>query len=296
MSDTALPVHSHTPQGTTHLPGTPAIPDSLGTQAYWAVADAWTIAERDILHWVRQPFNLMVGLLFPVIIAVMMGYVFGGAMTIPGGGGYFAYLMPGIFAQTMLFGVMETFTNVTTDAQRGVTDRFRAMPISSAAVVLGRSIADMLNSTVGLALMVGCGLLVGWRWEQGVGRALLAIGLLLLLRFSFLWMGIYLGLVLKRPEAIMTFQILIWPIAFLSNVYAPPESMPVVLGTVVEWNPISATVTAARSLFGNPGGVPGGEAASWVTQNALLMALVWPLVILAIFFPLSVRSYRHLSR
>jgi ABC-2 type transport system permease protein len=273
-------------------PAMPAMPTSLSAQAYWAVADAWTIAERDIRHWLREPFNLIVGLLFPVMVALMMGYVFGGAMTIPGGGDYRPYLMPGIFALTMLFGVVETFTNVSTDASRGVTDRFRSMPISTAAVVLGRSIADMLNSTVGLAAMVLCGLLVGWNWHHGLGNALLAVGLLLLLRFAFLWLGIYLGLVLKRPEAVMTFQILIWPIGFLSNIYAPPETMPSVLGAMVEWNPVSATVTATRSLFGNP----SGDSTSWVTQNALLMAVVWPLLILAVFFPLSVRSYRRLSR
>jgi ABC-type multidrug transport system permease subunit len=275
---------------------TPVMPTSLAARFSWALVDGWTIAERDIRHWLRQPFNLMVGLLFPVIIALMMGYVFGGAMTLPGGGDYFAFLMPGIFAQTMLFGVMETFTNITTDAQRGVTDRFRSLPISSAAVVLGRSIADMINSTVGLAAMLGCGLVVGWRWQMGLGNALLAIGLLLLLRFSFLWLGIYLGLVLKRPEAVMTFQILIWPIAFLSSVYAPPETMPAVLGTVVEWNPISATVGATRALFGNPAGTVGGEDASWVVQNALLMAAIWPLLLVVTFLPLSVRAYRHLNR
>ena len=281
--------------GTSGTLGVPAMPGGLVAHTYWAVVDAWTIAERDIRHWLRQPFQLGVGLLFPVMIALMMGYVFGGAMTIPGGGDYLAYLMPGIFAQTMLFGVVETFTNVTTDANRGVTDRFRSMPISPSAVVLGRSMADMLNSTVGLTAMLLCGLVVGWRW-QGIGAGLLALGLLLWLRFSFLWLGIYLGLVLKRPEAVMTFQILIWPLGFLSNVYAPPETMPAILGAIVEWNPISASVSAVRALFGNPGGQVVGEAASWVTQNALLMAVVWPLLIVAIFFPLSVRSYRRLSR
>jgi ABC-2 type transport system permease protein len=270
----------------------PAMPTSLAARTAWALIDAWTIAERDIRHWLRQPFNLAVGLLFPVIIALMMGYVFGGAMALPGGGDYFAFLMPGIYAQTMLFGVMETFTNVTTDAQRGVTDRFRSLPISSAAVVLGRSIADMLNSSVGLFLMILCGLVVGWRWHLGFGNALLAVGLLLLLRFSFLWLGIYLALVLKRPEAVMTFQVLIWPIAFLSSVYAPPEAMPTALGAIVEWNPLSSTVGATRALFGNPSGSTGGEATSWVVQNALFMAIL----LVAAFLPLSMRAYRRLSR
>lgn len=183
-------------------------------------------------------------------------------------------------------------TSVATDAAKGVTDRFRSMPMSPSAVVLGRSIADMLNSALGLSVMVACGLLIGWRWHGTVGEALLAIGLLLGLRFSLLWVGTYLGLVVGGPESVMAVQILIWPILFLSNTFVPPETMPGWLGAITEWNPLSATVAATRELFGNPGW--GGD--SWIAQNALLMAVLWPLAILAVFFPLSVRRYRSLSR
>jgi len=270
----------------------PEIPRTPLQRLRWAAVDGWTITRRDLAHWARQPGLVAVGLLFPVMIVLMFGYLFGGGISVPGGGNYREFLMPGMFAMTMVFGIEATFTAVSTDAARGVTDRFRSMPMAGSAVVVGRSAADMLNSVAGLAVMAACGLAVGWQWHNGVGDALLAFGLLLLLRFALLWMGIYLGLAVGNPEALMAVQILVWPLGFLSNIYASPESMPGWLGAVAEWNPISATVAAARELFGNPG--HGGD--SWVADHALLMAVVWPALFLAIFVPLSIRRYRRLSR
>jgi ABC-2 type transport system permease protein len=258
----------------------------------WALTDAWTITKRDLLHWVQQPFNIIIGLLFPVMIVLLFGYLFGGGMAVLGGGNYREFLMPGMFAMTMVFGLETTFAAIATDAAKGVTDRFRSMPMHASAVLVGRAAADMLNSILGLAVMIVCGLAIGWRWHNGVGQALLALGLLLLLRFALLWMGILLGLVAKSPEALAAVQILVWPLGFLSNAFAAPDTMPGWLGTLVEWNPLSATITATRALFGNPGW--GGE--SWMAQNAMLLAIGWPLLLLAIFFPLSVRRYRRLGR
>ncbi len=258
----------------------------------WAIVDAWTITRRDLAHWVRQPAPVVIGLLFPVMTVLMFGYLFGGGMAVPGGGSYREFLVPGMFAMTMLFGIEGTMSSVSTDAAKGVTDRFRSMPMASSAVVAGRSAADMLNSALGLVVMIACGLAIGWQWRSGVGSALLAVGLLLLLRFALLWIGIYLGLIVKSPEAVVAVQILVWPLGFLSNAFVAPSTMPTWLGAIAEWNPLSATVSATRELFGNPGW--GGD--SWIAQHSLLMAAVWPLLLLAIFFPLSVRRYRRLDR
>ena len=272
--------------------GTIAMPRGPLERLRWAIIDAWTIAGRDLAHWARQPFQVVVGLLFPVLLVLMFGYLFGGGMVLPGGGNYREFLLPGMFTMTMLFGIEATMIAVTTDASKGVTDRFRSLPMAPSAVVVGRSIADMLNSLVGLVAMVICGLAVGWRWHHGPGKALLAVGLLLLLRFALLWVGIYLGLVVKNPEAVMAVQILVWPLGFFSNTFAAPATMPGWLGAIAEWNPLSATVAATRQLFGNPGW--GGE--SWAAQHALWLAILWPLLLCAIFFPLSVSRYRGLSR
>jgi ABC-2 type transport system permease protein len=257
----------------------------------WTLADAWTITLRDLNHWVLRPGTVIVGWVFPVMIVLMFGGLFGGAIGVPGGGDYFEFLMPGMFAMTMLFGLETTMMAVTTDAARGVTDRFRSMPMSASAVVLGRCVADMLNSAVGLSIMIGTGLLLGWRWEGGSAAALAAVGLLLLLRFALLWVGIFVGLIAGGPEVVTSVQILVWPVGFLSSVFVDPATMPGWLGAIAQWNPLSTTATAARELFGNPGW--GGE--PWIAQNATLMAVVWPLLLIAIFLPLSARGFRRLG-
>lgn len=258
----------------------------------WALADGWTIARRDVVHWLRQPGQLIAGLLFPVVMVLMFGFLFGGAMTVPGGGDYREFLMPGMFAMAMVFGVGETVTAVSQDAARGVTDRFRSMPMAPSAVVVGRCAADMLRSAITLVLLVLCGLLVGWQWNGGIGEAAAGIGLLLLLRFSLVWVGVYVGLAVRGEGALGAVHMLEFPLGFLSNAFVATASMPVWLGAVADWNPLSSTVAATRELFGNPGW--GGE--SWIAQNAVLMALVWPLVLTAVFFPLCVRRFRALGR
>jgi ABC-2 type transport system permease protein len=257
---------------------------------YWTVLDGWTITRRSLTHWVRQPMAVVVGLLFPVLMVLLFGYLLGGGMAVPGGGNYREFLMPGMFAMAMLFGVETTFAAVTTDAAKGVTDRFRSMPMSPSAVVVGRAVADMLNSAAGLVVLLGCGVAVGWRWHDGPGRAALAVGLLLLLRFAFIWVGIYLALLLRNPQALVAVQILVWPVVFLSSALTSPETMPAWLGAVAEWNPLSATVSSTRELFGNPGW--GGD--SWAAQHGPLLATLWPVLLVAVFFPLSVRAYRRL--
>ena len=256
----------------------------------WAFTDSWTITLRALSHWARQPGLVVMGLTFPLLLLVMFAYLFGGGMTVPGGGDYREFLVPGLFAVTMFFGLESTMTAVNADAARGVTERFRSMPMAPSAVVAGRSVADMLFSVAGLAVLVAAGLLVGWEWNRGVGNALHAFALLLLLRFAFIWVGIYLGLIVKSPESLAMVQVLVWPFAALSSTFTSTEHMPHWLGTLADWNPLSATLNATRELFGNPGF--GGD--SWIARHGELMAVVWPLLIVAVFFPLSVRAYRAL--
>lgn len=271
---------------------TPQIPRTAAARLRWTVYDSWTLTRRALQHWARQPAQIVIGLLFMIMLVVLFGYLFGGAMRVPDGGDYIEYLMPGMFVMTMAFGIAETMVSVTSDADKGVTDRFRSMPMAPSAVVVGRSVADMLNSVLGLAVLIGCGLLLGWQSNGGAAETAAAIGLLLLLRFSLLWVGIYLGLVIPNPETSAAAQTLLFPLTMITNTFAPPGTMPGWLGAIAEWNPLSATVGATRQLFANPGASDG----SWLSENAVLMATVWPVVILVIFFPLSVRRYRRLSR
>lgn len=258
----------------------------------WALRDGWLVAQRDMLQWVREPQMILWGLIFPIVFVLLFAYVLGSGIIVPGGGNYREFLMPGIFAQTMAFGIGETLAAVQADAQKGVMDRFRSMPMAPSAVVVGRSLANLVYSSASLALMVVCGLAVGWRWRGTLTEAVAAIGLLLLLRFAFLWVGILLGLKAKSPEAANAMFGLLYPVTMLSNAFIDPSLMPGWLGTVAEWNPLSATITATRDLFGNPGEGTGG----FVTENALALAVAWPLLITAIVMPLAVRAYQRLSR
>ncbi|MER7111128.1 ABC transporter permease [Streptomyces sp. NPDC000229] len=258
----------------------------------WAVADSWTITRRELAHWAREPAQIVIGLAFPVMMLLMFGYLIGGGSGVEGR--YIDYLIPGMFALTMAFGLEATMLAVTQDLNKGVIDRFRSMPMANGAVLIGRSAADMLQSALGLAVMIGAGYAVGWRAHGGPGAFLAAVALLLLLRFAMLWIGIHLAMVAGRPELVQAVQILVWPFAFLSNAFAAPGSMPDWLGSLVEWNPLSATAAAVRHLVGPPE-IAQAAGASWAARHAELLAVGWPLVLLAVFFPLAVRRFGRLS-
>ncbi|MFE0851167.1 ABC transporter permease [Streptomyces rochei] len=250
----------------------------------YALTDSWTMTRRELARWARQPVAVAVNLAFPVMMLLMFGYLVGGGRGVSGD--YLDYLIPGMLALTMAFGLEGTMVAVTRDLERGVVDRFRSLPMTNGAVLVGRSAVDMLQSVLGLAVLLAVGYALGWRAHGSAGAFLGAVGLLLLFRFAMLWVGIHLALVAGKPEMVQAVQILVWPVGFLSNAFAAPEAMPGWLGTLVQWNPMSQTATAVRDLFGSPGGESGHVGA----------AVVWPLVILAVFFPLAVRRFARLSR
>ncbi|MEU7907493.1 ABC transporter permease [Actinoplanes sp. NPDC049118] len=268
---------------TTLAPAAPRPADSL--------RDTATLTGRILRHWRRRPVSILLGLLFPVLMVLMFGYLFGGAMAVPDGD-YMDFLIPGMLAMTMLFGLEAMVVAVTTDTAKGVTERIRAMPVTTTAILAGRSTADLLNAVVGIAVMVLTGLLVGWTAHRGLPLTLAALGLLVWLRFAFTWIGIYLGLLLRTPESAVSVQVLVWPVGFLSSAFVSPETMPGWLGTIAAWNPLSATATAIRYLFGNP----DWNAQDWPTEHSVALALIWPALLTAIFLPLAARQYRALSR
>jgi len=163
-------------------PATGVIPQTPAARLKWALRDGWTVAHRDLSHWAHQPGQIVAGLIFPIVFIILFGYVFGSGMIVPGDGDYIDFLMAGLFAQTMAFGIGETMVAVNTDAEKGITDRFRSLPMAQ---------------------------------------------------------------------------------------------------------------SATRDLFGNAGASPGG---SWIAENAMMMAIVWPLLIVVVTLPLAVRRYQSLSR
>ncbi|MFE0686543.1 ABC transporter permease [Streptomyces xiamenensis] len=254
--------------------------------------DSVTMTRRGLAHWARQPGQFAAQLIFPVMLLVMFAYFIGGGMEVAGGGDYKEFLIPGMLALTMAFGLESTMVALTQDINKGVLDRFRSMPIAPSSFLIGRSLLDMLSSAAALLVMIGAGLAIGWRWHGGAAAALAAVGLLLLLRFAMLWVGIWLGLVAGRPEMVQAVQILVWPVGFLSSAFTSPDTMPGWLGAVAEWNPMSATAGAVRELFGNP----TWSSASWPAEHPVALAVVWPLVLLGLAVPLALRRFRSLGR
>jgi len=258
----------------------------------WVVSDSAVLTRRYLTHLRQQPVELANAVGFPILMVLMFAFLLGGMMTVPGGGDYRQALLPGLFTLTMMFGLSTTMVAVVTDAQRGITDRFRSMPMAHGAVLVGRAAADLMISAIALAVLLLVALAVGWRATGEPAAIATAVGLLLMLRFAVLWVGIYLGLLLRSTGAVTAVQVFEWPFAFLSGLFVAPATMPPVVSTIAEWNPISSTAAATRDLFGNPGW--GGD--SWVAGHSVLMAVIWPLVIIAVFAPLSAHRYREMSR
>ncbi|MBW3705588.1 ABC transporter permease [Streptomyces griseus] len=258
----------------------------------WAVTDCWNITRRTLTHYQRHPSAVVWQLGFPILSVLLYGYVFGSAMKVPGGGDYREFLMPGMFAMTMAMGFMNTTVAVVTDAARGVVDRFRSMPMAPSAFASGRGAADLVVAAAELTILAVTALLMGWRAEGGVPAGLAAFGLLLLLRFSLIWVGVWLGMLVPTPEAAGGLYAVAFPVTMISSTFVAPSLMPGWLGTIAAWNPISSTATATRELFGNPGAGGG----TWVEEHAVLMAVVWPLAITLVCLPLAVRRFQRLSR
>lgn len=258
------------------------------------IRDSWTMTRRYLTHVVRSPEEIGIYFTLPIMFVLVFGYVFGSAMVVPGGGDYREFLLPGVFAMTMLYGLGATATGIAFDVSRGVVDRFRSLPVARSALVTGRSMTDLIRALLEIAVLVVCGLLVGWQVRNGLADALAALALILLLRFALIWVGIYLGLVVRNPDQV---GVIVFPLAFpltaVSNVFVAPELLPGWLGTLSAWNPLSATVAATRDLFGNPG-LP--TAGSWPAEHSVLLAVLWPLLLTAVFAPLAVRRYQRLSR
>lgn len=272
-----------------------AFASSRLSQLGWAAADTWVVARRHLLRLVHRPDELLGTLLIPVMAVVMFGFVFGDAlgagMAVPGGE-YREFLLPGLFALTMAFGIGNTTISMAADVRGGVLDRMRSLPMSPVAVLAGRSLADLLVAVVELAILMGLGMLLGWQWHGGLLAALAALGLLVLLRLAFSWAGILLGLLVSGPEAAMKYFSLVFPLAMVADTVVPTGLMPQWLATPARWNPLSATVIATRELFGNP----TGPATSWVAEHASLMALAWPLTITAVCMALTLARLGRLAR
>ena len=261
-----------------------------------SVRDSLVIARRNLIRMSRIPEMILFGLIQPVMFVVLFSYVFGGSMVIGGSTSaaeYREFLMAGIFAQTVTFATAGAGAGIADDMHKGLIDRFRSLPMARGAVLTGRTLADLVQTTLTVVVLTIVALLVGWRIHEGIPKALGAFGLLLLLGYAFSWIGALIGLSVRTPEA-ATSGGLIWlfPVTFISNAFVPTENMAGWLQPIAEWNPFSATVQACRELFGNPGVSPSD---AWPMVHPVWASLIWSVVIIVVFRTLAVRKYRSVA-
>ncbi len=257
------------------------------------VSDSGVIAKRNLIKIRRVPEVLVAVLISPIMFVLLFAYVFGGAIDPGGGVSYREFLIGGIFAQTVVFGSTFTGAGVAEDMQKGIIDRFRSLPMSRAAVLVGRTFSDIVYNVLSLAIMALTGLVVGWRVRGSVLDAVAAFLLLLLFSYAFSWIMAYVGLLVPSVEVINNAAfIVIMPLTFVSNAFVPLESFPSGLQVFVEWNPVSAVTQAIRELFGNTGpAMPVPDV--WSMQHPVAYTLIWVVLIIAVFMPLSIRRYRR---
>lgn len=258
-------------------------------------ADTAVIAKRNLIKIRRVPEVLVFVLLSPIMFVLLFAYVFGGSIDIPGGS-YREFLIAGIFAQTVVFGATFTGAGMADDMQKGIIDRFRSLPMSQSAVLVGRTASDVIYNVLTLAFMALTGLVVGWRIRSSLWDALIGFALLLAFAYAFSWVMAYIGLLVPSVEVVNNASFMvIFPITFIANTFVPAENLPTVLRLFAEWNPISAVTQAVRELFGNiPPGTP--DPTVWTLQNPVLYTAFWIVLIIAIFAPLSANRYRRVAK
>jgi len=246
------------------------------------VRDTLGVARRNLLRIARTPLMLIVSAVQPALLLLLFRYVLGGAILVPGGR-YVDYVVPAIFVEAVLIGGMTTSIGLAQDLKSGIIDRFRSLPMARSAVLAGRTLADLSRSLFSLAVMVGLGLAVGFRFHAPPAMVLAGLAVVIAFGYAFSWMYVAIGLATKDPETAQIAGILpFFVLMFASNAIVPVATMPGWLQGFARHQPLSVTVSAARGLF------EGGAAGHVIWQS-----LAWSAAILALFFMISLRLYRR---
>ena len=283
---------------TTSRPSAPPQPlPSRPSGVLRAFADGAVVAKRNVIKIKRVPDILVFTTLQPIMFILLFAYVFGSAIDVGPGGdaAYREFLIAGIFVQTVVFGATFTGAGLADDMQKGIIDRFRSLPMSRAAVLIGRTGSDVLYNVATVTVMALTGLVVGWRVRSSLLDAVAGFLLILLFAYAISWIMAFVGLLVPTPEVVNNASfIVIFPLTFIANTFVPSEGLPGPLRTIAEWNPVSAVTQAARELFGNV--LPNTpEPEAWSLQNPVLYTLLWVALILAVFVPLATAQYRKAS-
>ena len=258
-----------------------------------AINDVAIITRRQLLLLTRVPEVLIFSTIQPVMFVLLFRFVFGGSISTGQPGGYVQLLMPGIFVQTVAFTLAGTASGLAEDMKKGLIDRFRSLPISQSALVIGRTLGDSLLNIVVLTVMGVAGYVVGWRPSAGLGNVALGFLFLLFFGYALSWVGVLVGLSASDARVVQNVSFIVtFPLTFLSNAFAPTTGMPRILQYFAEWNPVSTMVAACRQLFGSKNQF-GATAGSFPSEHPLTTSLMYMVIIMLIFIPLSLRKYRH---
>ena len=254
------------------------------------MTDATIFARRNLEHIRQVPEKLTNVTIQPLMFVLLFAYVFGGAINV-GGGGYKEYLIGGILIQTLAFAMMGPAMSIATDLQEGVIDRFRSLPSRRSAYLLGHYFAEMLGSILTIVILLVSGLVVGWRTHAPFLHVIEALALLLLFATSMIWLGLWLGILVRSPDAVMGIGfVIVFPITFISNAFVPIASMPNVLQWVASVNPVSVLIAAVRTLFGNP--VSPVTKHVWPIDHPVAAAWLYCVVLVAIGWVIAQRRYK----
>jgi ABC-2 type transport system permease protein len=262
------------------------------SQVLHVIADGSVVAKRNLIKIKRMPEVLVFVLLSPIMFVLLFGYVFGGSIEVPGIE-YREYLVAGIFAQTVIFGATFTGAGLAEDMQKGIIDRFRSLPMSRSAVLVGRTASDVVYNVLSITVMALTGLAVGWRIRTSIWEAIAGFLLLLLFAYAFSWVMALVGLMVPTVEVVNNASFMvIFPVTFVANTFVPADDLPGPLEAFADWNPVSSVTQASRELFGNTSSA-SPPAGAWSLEHPVIYTLLWVAAILVVFVPLSVRRYQR---
>jgi ABC-2 type transport system permease protein len=255
------------------------------------VKNVLSVTRRNLVHISREPMQLSDATIQPVLFTVLFIYLFGGAIPVPGGS-YTNFILAGLLALNLTTSSMGTAVGLATDLNEGMIDRFRVLPMWRPAVLVGRSLADLLTACLCALVVAVTGLAVGWRTGAGPLPIIGGFAIVLFFAYSLSWVAACVGLNSKSPESAASFGfIVLFPLAFVSNAMVPTQHMPGWLQAITDWNPVSAVTAAARQLWDNPN--PSASIGAWPMQHPVEASLAWSALIIAVAAPLASWFFRR---
>ncbi len=260
-----------------------------------AVRDVAVLTTRNLIHIRREPLRLSDVTIQPVLFTLLFIYVLGAGVVIAHGASYTQYAIAGLLAMNLTTSAIGTAVGLSDDLASGVVDRFRTLPIWRPAVLVARSLSDLMTATLCALIVVGTGAVAGWSPDASLPSVVAGVAIFLVFAYGISWACACIGLFSRDAESSQGLGLVIlFPLAIVSNALVPTEHMPAVIRAIANWNPVSAVTAASRRLLGNPNPAAGVHA--WPMQHPVLAALLWSLALVAVFAPLAARMYGSRTR